>query len=56
MIREGRAVHFDMEGFKMYYTNQDKKRVGGCTVYVGCTLKCMSLAIDGVMECVAVEN
>lgn len=59
-ISDEKGVDFEIEGYKLYHVSRSEKRGGGVALYVDSLLKCelvekMSIAIEGIFECVAVE-
>uniref|UniRef100_A0A8C6MEW6 Reverse transcriptase domain-containing protein n=1 Tax=Nothobranchius furzeri TaxID=105023 RepID=A0A8C6MEW6_NOTFU len=59
-LNEEKGTDFDMVGYHLFYTNRGKKKGGGVALYVKSALKCkildsMAVAVEDMMECVAVE-
>ncbi|XP_024141862.1 transcription factor CP2-like protein 1 isoform X1 [Oryzias melastigma] len=59
-LDKDRDEEFEIEGYKQYHINREGKRGGGVALYVDNGLRSklvkeMSVAIEGVLECVAVE-
>lgn len=59
-MSDNKGTDLTMTGYEMFYTNRKDKRSGGVALYIDRKLDCksienMSLAVEGVLECVTVE-